>query len=323
MTRRRTRFVTLTAVLAATVGLLAACGSDESDPAAASGTTESTTTPGEFRGTLRVGAIPDQDPEKLVRTYGLVSDYLEAELPGIAVEYVPVTDYQASVAAFRTRDLDLVWFGGLTGVQARAEVDGAPALAQRDIDAKFTSVFIARATSGIAKFDSVDGLSAVRGKSFTFGSESSTSGRVMPQHFLSQAGVDVDNDLKGKAGFSGAHDKTIELVSSGTFDVGALNSQVWDKQVAEGKIDTAKVVEVFRTPPYADYHWVLQPTADRTFGDGFTMSLKDALLAIDGDTPNEKAILAQFGAGSFIPTDGANYAAIEAIAKQIGVIRPR
>jgi phosphonate transport system substrate-binding protein len=304
--------------------VLAACGSDEPDarPGIDSPTTAtSTTTPVSFSGTLRISAIPDQDPDKLVRTYGLVSDYLEKNLPGVTVEYVPVTDYQASVSSFRTGDLDLVWFGGLTGVQARKEVAGASAIAQRDIDARFTSVFIANAKAGVTPFTSVQGLSVVRGKSFTFGSESSTSGRVMPQYFLSNAGVDVAKDLTGKAGFSGSHDKTVELVSAGTFDVGALNSQVWDTLSKEGKIDATKVVEVFRTPPYVDYHWVVQPTADGTFGEGFTTALTDSLLAIDGDSDEEKAILEQFGAGSFIAADPTKYGAIEEIAKTLGVIR--
>jgi phosphonate transport system substrate-binding protein len=301
--------------------VLAACGSDEPESGPGGGSSISTTAPELFSGTLRISAIPDQDPDKLVRTYGLVSDYLEKNLPGLTVEYVPVTDYQASVSSFRTGDLDLVWFGGLTGVQARKEVAGARAIAQRDIDAEFTSVFIANTDAGVTPFTGVQGLSVVRGKSMTFGSESSTSGRVMPQYFLAQAGVDVSKDLKGKAGFSGAHDKTVELVTAGTFDVGALNSQVWDKLSKEGKIDTTKVVEVFRTPSYVDYHWVVQPDADDAFGEGFSAALTDSLLAIDGDSDDEKAILDQFGAGSFIAADPTKYGAIEEIAKTLGVIR--
>lgn len=276
-----------------------------------------------FNGTLRVGAIPDQDPEKLQRTYGLVSRYLQAKLPGVKVKYVPVTDYQAAVAAFRTGDLDLVWFGGLTGVQARNEVKGSTAIAQRDIDAKFTSVFIANTQAAVAPITSVSGLTALRGKSFTFGSESSTSGRVMPQYFLSQAGIDADTDLAGRPGFSGAHDKTLELVSSGTFQAGALNSQVWDTKVKDGTVDASKVVAVFRTPPYVDYHWVLQPKLDKRFGTGFSKAVTKAILELNGNSTQEKDILALFGAKSFIPTNANAYRAIETIALKIGVLRRR
>ena len=84
---------------------------------------------------LRIGAIPDQNPEKLNRLYGLVADELSQQL-GVKVAYVPVTDYAAAVSAFRTGSLDLVWFGGLTGVQASLQKPGAQMLAQRDIGSK-------------------------------------------------------------------------------------------------------------------------------------------------------------------------------------------
>ncbi|MEM8591851.1 MAG: phosphate/phosphite/phosphonate ABC transporter substrate-binding protein, partial [Pseudomonadota bacterium] len=174
----------------------------------------------------------------------------------VDVEYVPVTEYSAAVTGFAVGDLDLAWFGALTGVQARLEVDGAEALAQRDIDETFTSVFIARADTGIEPFDTVAGLAALDGRSFTFGSESSTSGRLMPQSFLAEAGLDPEEDFTGAPGFSGSHDATLELVSAGTFEAGAVSSEVWDARVAEGVVDTNEVVEIFRTPPYFNYHWV-------------------------------------------------------------------
>jgi phosphonate transport system substrate-binding protein len=292
------------------------CGDD---PASTAGAPNGTAAA--FSGTLHVGAIPDQDPDKLLRTYEQVSEYLETALPGVEVEYRPVTDYGASVAGFRTGDLDLVWFGGLSGVQARSEVPGALVLAQRDIDAAFRSVFIADPNAGVEPIEDVEGLSVIAGRSLTFGSESSTSGRVMPQYFLAQAGVDVRNDLAGQVGYSGAHDKTIELVAAGTFEVGAVNSQVWDTKVSEGAVDPAKVVEIFRTPPYFDYHWVAQPDLNERFGEGFVAALTDALLDLDGDTAEEQAILELFSAGKFIPTTSANYDSIEDVARQIGVIR--
>lgn len=316
----------MTAVVALGLG---ACGSDDpgsdattpaSDPTAATAPSADDTTPGGFSGTLRIGAIPDQDPEVLQRQFGLVSDRLADEL-GVDVEYVPVSDYQSAVSGFAVGDLDLVWFGGLTGVQARLEVEGAQAIVQRDIDAEFTSVFIARTDSGIEPISSVDELTVVANRSLTFGSESSTSGRLMPQSFLSEAGVDVETDLTGEPGFSGSHDATIEVVTAGTYEVGALNSQVWDSRVAEGAVDTGEVIEVFRTPPYYDYHWVAQPDLDERFGAGFTDAVVTAFTDLDPAVATDAEILELFGAGSFITTENANYAAIEAVGRDIGAIR--
>lgn len=269
---------------------------------------------------LTAGAIPDQDPEELQRLYSKLADYLEAEL-GVPVEYKPVTDYAAAVTAFKVGDLDLVWFGGLTGVQARLQVPGAEAIAQRDIDEQFHSVFIANAATGLSKFSDLQDLAQVKGRTLTFGSESSTSGRLMPQYFMEEAGIDIAQDLKGEAGFSGNHDATIKLVEAGTYEVGALNEQVWRDRVSEGAVDTSKVAVVWRTPPYYDYHWVINPDIDERYGEGFTEKVRAALLALDPAVPEQKEILDLFGAERFIPTTNDNYAEIEAVGREIGKIQ--
>ncbi|CAA9404088.1 MAG: ABC transporter, substrate-binding protein (cluster 12, methionine/phosphonates), partial [uncultured Nocardioides sp.] len=153
--------------------LLAACGDDD-EPAAASRV-------------LRISAIPDQDPELLNRLYGQVAERM-AEDTGLEVTYRPLTDYTAVVRAFEVGDIDLAWMGGLTGVQARSRVPDAQAIAQRDIDADFRSLFIATEDAGIEPFRGTDGLRALAGHTLTFGSETSTSGRLMPQYFMQQAG---------------------------------------------------------------------------------------------------------------------------------------
>jgi phosphonate transport system substrate-binding protein len=297
-------------VLALTLALslfAAACGGTDA-PGPASG------------GTFTIGAIPDQDPEKLQRLYGTLADYLADEL-GVEVEYLPVTDYTAAVNLFRAGDLDMVWFGGLTGVQARLQVDGAEAVLQRGIDEEFHSVFIANTASGLEPVDDVAGLSQLAGRRFTFGSESSTSGRLMPQFFLGQAGVSAD-DFAGAPGFSGSHDTTIELVAAGTFEAGVLNEQVWTSRTEAGEVDPAEVTAIFRTPPYHDYHWVVRPDLAERFGDDFVDRVKAAFLDLDPGDPTGREILELFGAESFIETSNGNYAQIEEVARDLGLITP-
>ena len=281
------------------------------------GSTESTGSEGAaasgFEGPLTIGAIPDQDPELLARNYGLLADYLSEEL-GVEVSYEPVTEYDAAVNLFRVGDLDLVWFGGLTGVQARLQVEGADAIAQRDIDAEFTSVFIANTGTDVEPVDDVSGLDQLAGHTFTFGSESSTSGRLMPQFFLEEAGVMLD-DFEGEVGFSGSHDQTIALVEAGTFDAGALNSQVWDARVESGEVDTDQVQVIFETPTYFDYHWVARPELD-----GIDDEILSALEDLDPSDADEAAILEFFGADSFIETEASNYDRIEQVGRDIGQI---
>lgn len=216
---------------------------------------------------LSVGAIPDQDPEKLQRQYTKLAAYLEKEL-GVPVEYKPVTDYAAAVTAFKVGDLDLVWFGGLTGVQARLQVPGAEAIAQRNVDENFHSIFIANKNSGLTPVKNIANLQQLKGHTFTFGSESSTSGRLMPQYFLQQADVKL-SDFKGEVGFSGDHDKTIKLVEAGSYDVGAVNEKVWQGRVKSKQVDLNKVEEIWRTPAYYDYHWVIHPDVKQRYGEDF------------------------------------------------------
>jgi phosphonate transport system substrate-binding protein len=297
-------------------GLLAAACGGGNDPAPgddASGTGETGSD-----ALFTIGAIPDQDPEVLGRLYGSVADYLADELD-VEVEYVPVTDYAASVSLFRSGDLDMVWFGGLTGVQARLQVDGAQAIVQRGIDESFHSIFIANTASGLGPVDDVAGLSQLAGKRFTFGSESSTSGRLMPQYFLDEAEVGPD-EFAGPPGFSGSHDTTIELVEAGTFEAGVLNEQVWTSRTEAGEVDLTKVTAIFRTPAYHDYHWVIRPDVAERFGDDFVGRVQDAFTELDPAEPAEAEILDLFGAEEFIPTDNANYGQIEEVARDLGLV---
>lgn len=269
-------------------------------------------------GPLAVSAIPDQEPERLNRLYPLVADRF-ADATKLKVTYRPVTDYTAVVRAFEVGDVHVAWMGGLTGVQARNRVPGATAIAQRDIDADFHSLFIAHKASGLTPFEDVTGLRSLAGHSLTFGSETSTSGRLMPQYFMQQGGLD-QADLTGRPGFSGSHDATIEAVASGSFEVGAVNEQVWTAAKKAGEVDLGDVVVLWRTPGYADYHWLIRPDLDDTFGTGTAQAIKDLLFGLDTSKPDDAAILDLFGAGSFVPTRDANYDQIETIAREQGLL---
>jgi len=290
---------------------LAACSSKSSETSATKGGSEVKP--------LVMSAIPDQDPQKLQRQYDKLAAYLEKEL-GVPVKYKPVTDYGAAVTAFKVGDLELVWFGGLTGVQATLQVPGAEAIAQRDVDENFHSVFIANKKSGLSPFKDITDLKKLKGHTFTFGSESSTSGRLMPQYFLKQAGLKLE-DFKGQAGFSGDHDKTIKLVEAGTYDAGAVNEKVWQKRVETKEVDLNNVEAIWRSPAYYDYHWVINPEVKKRYGEDFVKKVQNAFFKLDPNVPEQKEILDLLEAKKFIPTQNSNYAQIEAIGREIGKIK--
>lgn len=318
-TRRRRPMLTLVA-LSLLALLAAACGDSDPSTVGETNPADSATSSVAPKSTvpLKIGAIPDQDPEKLQRLYGSVAEYLKTEL-GVPVEYVPVTDYTAAVTLFKVGDLDLVWFGGLTGVQARLQVKGARAIVQRDIDAAFHSLFIINPASGLRAVMNMKELAQLKGRRFTFGSESSTSGRLMPEFFLGKAGVEI-TDFAGPPGFSGSHDKTIDLVAAGTFEAGVVNEAVWKDRVAKGTVDETKATVFYRTPAYNDYHWVVRPDLEERYGKDIVERIQKAFQDLDPADPVGKTVLELFGAKRFIETDNSQYGQIEEIGRRAGLI---
>ena len=258
---------------------------------------------------FKLGAIPDQNASKLNKRFDELAAYIASET-GYEVEYVPTVDYAALVTAFERGDVDLGWFGGLTGVQVRNAVPGAEAIAQRPRDEVFHSVFVAQ------KGLELKSLEDVKGKSLTFGSESSTSGHLMPRHFMMEAGLDPNSDLNGAANYSGSHDKTWKLVESGAFEVGALNEAVWEAAVEEGKVDLSKVDVFYTTPAYYDYNWTINNVDDK-FGPDAKAKVKAALLSFGKDNPE---IMELFKDDKFIETNNGNYDAIKGVAEALGIL---
>ncbi|WP_411910545.1 putative selenate ABC transporter substrate-binding protein [Paucibacter sp. DJ1R-11] len=257
---------------------------------------------------LRVTAIPDEAPTELARKAAPLVTYLESRL-GMKVEFTPVTDYAAAVEALASKKVDLAWFGGFTFVQANVRSGGKIIpLVQREEDEKFRSVFI---TSEPA----IQKLADLKGRDLSFGSQSSTSGHLMPRSFLLQAGLDPDRDLK-RVAYSGAHDATIAAVASGKVQAGALNISVWDKFVAEKKVDSARVRVFFTTPPYYDYNWSVHADMPAALRD----KLSQAFLSLSRDTAQGKDILDLQRATRFIPSKAENYKGIEAAARSAGLL---
>jgi phosphonate transport system substrate-binding protein len=257
---------------------------------------------------FRVTAIPDESPTELARKAAPLMKYLEGKL-GMKVEYTPVTDYAAAVEALVNKKVDLAWFGGFTFVQANVRSQGKVIpLVQRDEDQHFRSVFI---TADPA----LKTLAELKGRDLSFGSQSSTSGHLMPRHFLLAAGIEPERDLK-RVAYSGAHDATIAAVASGKVQAGALNISVWEKFVADKKVDTNRVHVFYTTPPYYDYNWTVHADMPAALRD----KLSAAFLALDKSTPEGQQVLELQRASRFVPTKAENYKSIEGAARSAGLL---
>ena len=259
--------------------------------------------------TLRVTAIPDESPTELARKAVPLVKYLEQKL-GMKVEFTPVSDYAAAVEALANKQVELAWYGGFTFVQANIRSGGkALPLVQREEDEKFRSVFI---TSDPA----IKTLADLKGMNVSFGSASSTSGHLMPRSYLLQAGIDPDRDFK-RVAFSGAHDATIAAVAAGKVQAGALNISVWEKFVAEKKVDTTKVRVIYTTPPYFDYNWTVHADMPPALREKITA----AFLALDRNDSQGKEVLELQRATRFVATKADNYKGIEQAARSAGLLK--
>ena len=299
--------ITAVCVLALAGGLVLAMGCDGRSEAGSSNG-------GGAPPKLLFSAIPDQNTTELWEKFQPFAKHL-SEVLGVSVEYVPAHDYQASVEMFRNGDVHLAWFGGLTGVQAREAVPGARAIAQGVEDPEYYSYFIAHESTGLEMAQTFP--EGIAGMKFTFGSESSTSGRLMPEFFIREAtGKSPDELFAAPIGFSGSHDKTVELVESGQYQVGAVNYKVYNKRVQSGKTDPEVARIIWKTPYYADYNWTVRPDVDQIFGTGFEDRLQKALVAIDSPSllralPRERLIEATNG----------EFEGIRSVARKLGMLR--
>lgn len=289
---------------------LAACGNGEAPAESDSATTAAASKP-----TLVYTAIPDQDARQLEQRFAIVTDALEESL-GIDVKYVPVKSYAAAVTAFVNDEVQLAWFGGFSGVQARLRQPGARAIAQGVEDPNYRSYLIAHHSTGLERADELQ--DAFKGKTFTFGSKGSTSGRLMPEFFIRQHYGAAPDEVFSRVGFSGDHSRTIQLVQSGAYELGVLGYTTWESESKRGNIDTDKVSVVWQSPGYPDYQWTIRGDVDERFGAGFADKVQAAIIAMD-----DPELLGRFPRSGFIPASNADFEPIAETARSVGLIEDK
>ena len=257
-------------------------------------------------------AIPDEDETRLKTRFDKVALYLQTKL-SLPVKFVPVKSYAASVIAFANDQVQMAWFGGLSGVRARQKVPGSRAIAQGVEDRNFVTYFIAHVSTGLTENGKFP--AGIKGKTFTFGSKGSTSGRLMPEFYIREHFGMAPRRVFRRVGYSGDHSKTIALVASGAYLVGAVNYKVWENEKKAGKIDPAKARIIWRTPPYPDYNWTVRGGVDRVYGKGFTRRLQKALLDM-----KDRELLESFPRKGFVPARNEDYLLILYTGKKVGLL---
>lgn len=295
------------AVIATTAFTLTSCGDKEKDAKSDDAGSSKA---------LVITAIPDEKVSDQGANFKALQDYLAKELD-IEVEFSISKDYPAAVERFKNGEVHLVWFGGLTGVQARAAVPGARAIAQGDVDPQYKSYFIAHKSTGLTK--SEDFPEAIKDMTFTFGSKSSTSGRLMPTYFIQEKTGKSPEDFFSKPvqfQSQGGHDATARAVASGSVQVGALSYKKYDSMVADGEIKAEDAPIIWETPYYADYNLTVHPALEENYGEGFIDKLQKVLVDC-----TDKEVLKAFNRDDLIPAKNEEFDGIVKVAKELGMMR--
>lgn len=253
---------------------------------------------------LKVGVLPDEQAAALRFRYEPLIAYLRAQMDQDVRLVIP-EDYGQLVDLFGSGAVDMAYFGGATFVAAAAR-HGAVPLVMRDVDVAFSTYFLARAgtpKSGIRQFE---------GLSFAFGAELSTSGHLMPRHFLQEQEIDAENFF-GSVRYSGAHDSTVTWVREGLADLGAANREVVDSMLDDGRLEPGTLRIVWETPPYADYVWAVRPGLD----DAYQNRLRDAFLGLSMIDEDTAGILQRMGAGGFLPASPKDFADLRKVMSSL------
>lgn len=283
---------------------LSGCGDEAAGPSGGAGATPPT---------LKFSAIPSTtDQTGYEARFGKVAAYLGEALK-VPVAYQHAASYSQSVETFVSGDVLFAWFGGLTGAQARHRVPGAHAIAQGEEDPRYYSYFIAHRDTGLERSD--DFPMGMQGRSFTFGSKDSTSGRLMPEHFIRTLGGQAPEAFFASVAFSGGHNTTALQVAAGQVEVGALNYKTYDNMVKAGEIDPEVCRIIWKTPLYADYNITAHPDLERVHGAGFTARLQAALVAMPAEL-----VTPAFERSALIPAKDEDFAAIVGLAADLGFL---
>jgi len=257
---------------------------------------------------LRIGVLPDETPTVLHFRYAPLLERL-TERTGIETKLIIPSNYKQMLGLFADDEIDLAYFGGLTYVQAEVDASAQP-LVMREIDTRFTSWFIVRGDMAQLELDDF------KGKKLTFGSRLSTSGHLMPRHFLHQQWGIEPESFFADVGYSGAHDTSALLVRDGKFDLGAVNATIVEEMINAGRIKADDLKIIWETPPYPNYVWATH----EYLHDDLKNQLRQAFLNLDPENPDDRRILQGLNAKKFLPASAGDFSMLGQIAERLDLM---
>lgn len=257
---------------------------------------------------FRIGLLPHENKELMLKRYTPLMDHISKKLGRQCEIRIPET-YDELLNLSTRGEIDLAFLGGFTFVKSNLQ-SGTEPLVMRDVDTRFTSFFLVRAD------DPAQSLSDLRGRSLSFGSELSTSGHLMPRHFLKEKMINPEEFFR-EIRYSGAHDKTAYWVRDRKADVGVANSAIIRSMYKDGRLKNSEVRVLWETPPYPDYVWTLCSGTD----EKLQAQLLDAFLELSPTNPEHAEILRAMNAGGFLPAGTDDFRKLFEVVEELKLIK--
>jgi phosphonate transport system substrate-binding protein len=257
--------------------------------------------------TLKVALLPDENAATVIQDNKPLEAYLEKSL-GKKIQLIVTTDYSSMIEAMR-----VAYFGPASYTIAKdkmrgGELDIEPFAARlKDGATTYQSVIIANADAGIEKIEDMKG----KNLDVAFGDQASTSSHFAPKFTMMNLGVMPKTDYKQN--FLGAHDAVAVNVQRGNAQVGGLSRPIFERLVAKGRIDPAKVKVLGYSKPIPQYPWVMRTdlTADLQKG------IREAFYSLKKGTEDGDKVLKPFKADGFAEISDADYDIIRDIRKNV------
>lgn len=265
---------------------------------------------------LIVGAVA-YTPNVVPIWEGIRAYFQESQNPDSQMDFVLYSNYGRLVDSLIAGQIDVAWNTNLAYVRTFLQTDGhCTALAQRDTDVNFATVFVARDGSGLT------GARDIAGKRLALGSADSAHAAILPLHYLHRTGIDesamhvmrFDTDI-GKHGDTGRSElDAVQAVLAGEADVAAIGSSTWAVMGAE-ELMRDSLAEVWRTEGYCHCMFTALDTLP---AERYSPWL-DRLLAMSWDNPEHRKILEMEGLQRWVRPHLDGYAPLFEAVKEQGV----
>lgn len=240
---------------------------------------------------IKCGLLPGESRSVVERFNEPLRAYLERCL-GMPVELVVGANYVATGEALRRGELDIAYLGPVTYILQSRHADLEP-FARPTHGGSVGPTF--RAAIVVPTDSPAETLADLRGGEIALGDSASTSGAWVPRYMLLEAGLATDRDYVRRS--LGAHDAVAAAVASRGVGAGGLSLPIFQRLLAEGRIERGSIRLLAQSAPIPEYMWTFRSGLPTDLRE----SLRDAFVGL-----RDPAALRAYRADAFIPSVDAD-----------------